>query len=61
MKIAVYYKILLKTVARKFCKIFNNVTSWRSAMILKKTSIKVIFLEIFLNSFTAATSRDNCI
>ena len=39
-----YYKILLKATTRKFCKILSNVTSWRSAMILKKTSIKGIFL-----------------
>ena len=42
-KIAVYYKILSEAATRKFRKILSNVTSWRSAMILKKTSIKGIF------------------
>ena len=42
-KIAVYYKILVETATRKFRKILSNVTSWRSEMILKKTSIKGIF------------------
>ena len=43
-KIAVYYKILSEAATRKFRKILSNVTSWRSAVILKKILIKAVFL-----------------
>ena len=43
-KIVVYYQIISEATRRKFRKILSNITSWRSAMRLKKTSIKGIFL-----------------
>ena len=35
-KITVYYKILSEATTKNFRKFLGNVTSWRSAMILKK-------------------------
>ena len=55
-KIAVYYKILSEATTRKFRKILGNVTSWRSAMILKKRPRLRAFFYDFVKHFHNSNS-----
>ena len=55
-KIAVYYKILSEATTRKFRKFLGNVTSWRSAMILKKRPRLRAFFYDFVKQFHSSNS-----
>ena len=55
-KITVYYKILSEATTRKFRKFLGNVTSWRSAMILKKRPRLRAFFYDFVKQFHSSNS-----
>ena len=55
-KIIVYYKIISNTTTRKFRKTLTNITSWRSAMILKRPWLRAFFYD-FVKQFHSSNSK----